>query len=308
MRFPVTQTLRRIRESGILGRLPIVLSAVILAASLFAGPALAESARIRVMAANTTSGSSQGYEQPGINIFKAFKPDVVLIQEFNAGNNSASDLRDFVDTAFGKDYKFYREEGQIPNGVISRFPIKKSGSWVGSCMGNRDLAWACIDIPGEKDLWAVSVHLKASSGNPNESARLTESGEAVAAVQKNVPRGDYVTLGGDFNLQDRDEPCLKTLGTAFVVRAPFPADDNGNTNTNAHRSKPYDWVLANPELQVRMVPVQVGSQTFPNGLVFDSRQFRPLSDVAPVESSDSGAPNMQHMAIVKDFEIPLKKR
>jgi len=35
--------------------------------------------------------------------------------------------------------------------------------------------------------------------------------------------------------------------------------------------------------------------------VFDSRVYTPLSDVAPVLSTDSAATNMQHMAVVRDF-------
>jgi len=38
--------------------------------------------------------------------------------------------------------------------------------------------------------------------------------------------------------------------------------------------------------------------------VFDSRVFQPLADVAPIQPGDSAAPNMQHMAIVRDFLVP----
>src|ERR1039457_6849019 len=49
------------------------------------------------------------------------------------------------------------------------------------------------------------------------------------------------------------------------------------------------------------------SNTFPNGLVFDSRVYTPLSDVPPVQFSDSGSLNgMQHMAVVKDFAVPVQ--
>lgn len=48
----------------------------------------------------------------------------------------------------------------------------------------------------------------------------------------------------------------------------------------------------------------IGSNSHTNGLVFDSRVYTPLSAVSPVLSTDSGASNMQHMAIVKDFLVP----
>src|ERR1700694_1246717 len=53
--------------------------------------------RVRIVAANTTSGSSQAYDLPGIRIFQGLAPDVVLIQEFNY---AANDRRALVDVAF----------------------------------------------------------------------------------------------------------------------------------------------------------------------------------------------------------------
>ena len=35
------------------------------------------------------------------------------------------------------------------------------------------------------------------------------------------------------------------------------------------------------------VPVVIGSNTFPNGLVFDSRVYSPLSEVSPIQQGDS---------------------
>jgi hypothetical protein len=52
-----------------------------------------------------------------------------------------------------------------------------------------------------------------------------------------------------------------------------------------------------------LVPVVMPSRTYTNGLVFDSRVYTNLTDVPPVVFADSGAPNMQHMGVVKDFKI-----
>ena len=89
-----------------------------------------------------------------------------------------------------------------------------------------------------------------------------------------------------------------------MTGGPFPVDQDGNDRTNEPRSQPYDWVLADADLDALEVPARIGDQEFPAGLVFDSRVFTPLSDVAPAEVGDSGAPNMQHMAVVRDFEVP----
>ncbi len=269
--------------------------AVLLALSASAS---AQTTRLRLVAANTSSGNFQAYEAPGIRIFQGLDPDIVMIQEFNYQSGT---LRQFVDTAFGPEFSFFVEPGgeQIPNGIISRYPIIASGDWVDSNVTNRDFAWARIDIPGSKDLWAVSVHfLTTSSGSRNAQATLL-----VSYINANVPAGDYLVIGGDLNTRSRTEACIITL-RAVVTDLGTPLDRNNNSNTNAGRSEPYDWVLPESELHALRAPVIIGGNSFANGLVFDSRVYTPLSEVSPVQSGDSGVSGMQHMAIVKDFLIP----
>ncbi|WP_338869071.1 lamin tail domain-containing protein [Myxococcus stipitatus] len=258
--------------------------------------------RLRLMAANITSGNSQDYSLGhGTRIFQGTDPDVVMIQEFNYGSNSSADIRTFVDTAFGPQFYYYRESGaQIPNGIISRYPIIASGEWTDTQVSNRDFAWARIDIPGPKDLWVVSVHLLTA----NASVRNTESTNLVAYIQSNVPAGDYLAIGGDLNTDTRTEASFSTLSQVVTTTAPYPADQNGNVNTNAGRSKPYDHVLVDSDLRQYQTGVVIGGNTFSGGLVVDTRVYSPLSDLSPALAGDSGSTNMQHMAIIKDFLIP----
>jgi hypothetical protein len=60
-------------------------------------------------------------------------------------------------------------------------------------------------------------------------------------------------------------------------------------------------VLPSFSLANALTNVSFASQSFPNGLVFDSRVYTPLSDVSPVLLNDSA--NCQHMAVLKDFYI-----
>ena len=255
------------------------------------------------MGANITSGNAQSYTPgEGTRIFQGLDPDIAMIQEFNYGSNSASEIRSFVDTAFGTSFAYFRESGskQIPNGIVSRYPIKASGAWDDPQVSNREFAWARIDIPGTADLWAISVHLLTSSA----TTRATEATALVSFIQNNVPSTDYVALAGDFNTGSRTESCVSKFSSVFVTSGPYPTDASGNANTNANRNKPYDWVLANGKLNGLATPVTIGSASFTNGLVFDSRVFTPLTNVSPVRSTDSAATNMQHMAVVRDFVIP----
>ena len=267
-------------------------------------PTSTSTTNLRIVAANITSGNLQSYDPgEGVRILQALKADVTLLQEFNYGNNSADAISGFVASTFGPEYSYFRETGnaQIPNGVVTRYPIRTQGQWEDPQTATRSFAWARIDIPGDHDLWAISVHLLTSSA----SRRQAEASTIVARIRAEVPAGDYITVGGDFNTGSRTEACLRTLGSSFQVNGPFPVDTRGNGGTSASRGKPYDWVLVSPTLDSLETPAVVGGIEFAHGMVFDSRNFDPLANVAPVRRGDSGASNMQHMAVVRDFAIPV---
>lgn len=253
--------------------------------------------RLRLVAGNITSGNGQSYDPGhGIRIFKGTRPDIALVQELNY---TAGD-RAFVDAAFGSEFQYIKGTGNIPNGVVSRYPILDGGEWDDPQVGDRGFAWARIDVPGPTDLWAVSVHLLTRSS----SARDSEARVIRAAIQQVVPEGAWVVIGGDFNTDSRTESALNTLSSVVVTKGPFPVDHRNNGNTNASRGKPYDWVLVSENLDAREIPVEIGNSSFPNGLVVDTRVYSPISELAPAQSSDSGASSMQHMAVVRDFDIP----
>ena len=269
-------------------------------------PALGQTSNqtIRVMSANITSGNGQQYETPGIDIFQGLKPDIVAIQEFNYGNNTQADFDAFVSLAFGPGFSWFRESGagyDIPNGIISRYPITASGSWPDSVVGNRGFAWARIALNSTNDLYVISVHLYSSG---NDTDRNAEAQAIVGHINNDLPPGAWVIVAGDFNTSSRSESALGTFGT-ILSDNPIPTDAEvgGDPDTNSTRGHPYDYLLPSFSLTNRVTSVVLPSHTFPNGLVFDSRVYTPLSDVPPVVASDSGAVNMQHMAVIKDFII-----
>ena len=200
---------------------------------------------IRTVAANITSGNGQAYEAEGTRILQGLQPDVVMIQEFNVSSSSSTDLRNWVNSTFGSEFSYFRESsGAIPNGVISRWPIVSSGSWDDTTISDRGFAWARIDIPGDKNLWVVSVHLKASTGSSNSNQRQSQAQQLVTYIQAHVPADDYLLLGGDFNTYSTSESCLTTLSALLTTVAPYPVDQSGDADTNASRGEHYDWVLA----------------------------------------------------------------
>jgi len=268
-----------------------------------AEPDVALPFQLRIVAANLTSGNGQSYDPgPGTRILQGIHPDVVLIQEFKYGDNSDTALRSFVDTTFSPTFAYYRETGAIiPNGVISRYPIAEAGKWDDPEVYDRGFAWARIDLPGPRDLFAVSVHL-LNTGTAGE--RNNEATAVLGYINAQVPSLDaLVVIGGDMNTQTRTEKCYDTLAARFVTIGPWPVDQANNSNTNAKRQLPYDWVLASTALDPLEIPVKIGASSFPSGLVVDTRVYTPLSDLSPALQTDSAATNMQHMAVVRDFLI-----
>jgi endonuclease/exonuclease/phosphatase family metal-dependent hydrolase len=276
---------------------------------LMAEVAMAAPQPVRVVAANLTSGNHQTYspdngnhsdpEGAGARILKGLRPDVALVQEFNP----TVPLRQWVNATFGEEFAVFVEPtgqaGGIPNGIVSRWPIVASGEWDDVSQTNREFAWAKIALPDGRFLWAISVHLYSKK----PAVRAAEAKALVKFVREKIPDGDLVVLGGDFNTREREETCVAVFAGMFDAKRNPPTDAMGDGDTNAPRNKPYDWVLADRDLAVDAVPTRIGAAEFPQGLVFDSRSFRPLADVAPVQAGDSAAPNMQHMAVVRDFLV-----
>ncbi len=269
--------------------------------------ALAQNARVRIMAANISSGTQQSYEAPGIRIFQGLQPDIVAIQEFQvSGNSDSNTLRTLVDSAFGPSFNFYCETNNgIPNGVVSRHPILNAGFWTDVQVPDRGFVWAQIDLPGTNDVYVVSVHLH---GNGGPSSRAIEATNLKDFIQTSFPSNAWIIVGGDFNTTSRTEACMNTFAT-FLSDNPVPTDlvSGGNSDTSEPRSNPYDYLLPSFSMTNRLTPLIVGPQTFAKGLVFDSTIYAntyTLASVAPVQSGDSHVTGMQHMAVLKDFLIP----
>ncbi len=282
---------------------------ILLGAVFFSTLVLAQSnVNVRIMAANL-NGDAQTYQPFAIRIFQGLKPDVIAIQEFDYTStngleiNTPAAFREMLDTAFGTNYVYYREpytdSGDIPNGIISRYPILSSGSWTDTQVANRGFAWAQIDLPGTNDLYIVSVHLLTSSS----TARGTEAANLKTLIQANFPSNAWIVVAGDFNTDSRTETPTMTTFDSYLSDNPVPVDDLGNSNTSINRNHPHDYVLPGFSLTNLETATAFPTHTYPNGLVFDSRVYSDLSDFSPVESADSGL--AQHMAVLKDFLIPV---
>ena len=270
---------------------------------------------IRFMAANITSGNQQTYDDgKGIRIFEAFKPDIVVIQEFNYTDGAHT----LVNTVFGEDFHYYKGTGRIPNGIISRWPILSSGTWNSNITSDRAWEWAVVDIPGDRDLLAVSVHLHGKDHNKEFQPLLTQ-------INNKQKEGNYyVILGGDFNTEKRDSAvsllCNKSsILTCSAKSGMYPVDQLENGMTSGERDDYYDYVIFDKDLDSYEIPITIGSHTYAHGHVIDSRVYSDLNeldDIPPVEAEDSWLcetsphcdgnketrTNMQHMAVIRDVK------
>jgi endonuclease/exonuclease/phosphatase family metal-dependent hydrolase len=149
----------------------------------------ASAGTVRIVASNLTSGNHQTYspdngnhsnpEGAGARILQGLRPDIVLIQEFN----TSIPARQWVNATFGQEFSFYQEaNAEIPNGIISRFPILESGEWIDPEEKNRDFVWARIALPDASRILAISVHLSAKKS----SKRATEARELVRLIQEKI--------------------------------------------------------------------------------------------------------------------------
>jgi endonuclease/exonuclease/phosphatase family metal-dependent hydrolase len=291
---------------------PVFLNALFILTVFISPATFAQSnVTLRVMSANL-NGNTQSYQPFALRIFQGTKPDVVCIQEFNYASTNGVDvntpvaMREMIDAAFGTNFVYYREpfnaNGDIPNGVISRYPIINSGSWTDTLVSNRGFAWAQIDLPGTNDLYVVSVHLLTSSA----SNRSAEAANLKTLMQASFPANAWIVVAGDFNAGSRTEACITTF-SGYLTDFPVPVDNSGNSDTSANRNSPHDYVL--PSLSFTNVEAATlfPTLTYSNGLVFDSRVYTNGNDLAvnfpPVQLADSGL--AQHMAVMKDFLIPV---
>ena len=259
-----------------------------------------------VMAANISDGGPQKYGDAGARVFEALCPDVVMIQEFNMTNGITRDA--WIDAHFGTNYEYYVENGSgdtIPNGVISRYPVMFADEWTDTTGGggNRDFAWATIDLPGTQDLHVVSVHLYSdNSTDRNTEAKALTNYITSAGWKTN----GYVVVGGDFNTVTRSESAISTI-SSVVTDARKPADqdnDSASQYTSANRNYHYDYVLPSTNLNARHRTFNVWGYSFTNGMVFDTRSsWVTWGNGLPPSTLNSDATNFQHMAIVKVFEL-----
>lgn len=170
--------------------------------------------------------------------YAADRPAVVLFQNFVAGDNDETAIKNWVTTTFGGEFSYVRDaKALIPSGVISRFSIVKHGIWstLETKEGDGRSLYAQIDLPGKQDLWVINTHL---SLDPKQ--RLAQTNALLERILIEVPETDYLVVGGQLNIIDVDDPALETLRKLLGVDSPLLVkQEDGEV---------YDWLLVDADL------------------------------------------------------------
>ncbi len=262
-----------------------------------------------------------------IRTFQGLQPDIALLQEWGM---AAGAHRGYVDEAFGPQFyyylgwapEFFGPGSAMNNGIVSRWTITSSGFWKDAVSPNTNdaVAWAEIDLPGETDLLAVSLHLKAGDTAQDKADRITQANSVKANIesyQTSQGFNGYVVVGGDCNFANYQDAALEVFSTFLSPTNHRPADHLGNQNTNEKRDRPYDWVMPDPALDAKHTPLVIGTENYryDDGIVFDSHVFWAQGDdpapspdtelwnLPPVRYGDSHSGATDHMAVMKAFAV-----
>jgi len=154
---------------------------------------------VRVMAANL-NGDTQSYQPFAIRIFQGLKPDIVAIQEFNYSNNTASDFRAMVDTAFGTNFVYTASltsaavtSRTASSAVIDPFA---SGSWTDTVMSS-----PIAVMRGHRLICRAPTIFMLSACIVDQFGRqpCAEAANLKTLMQANFPSNAWIVVAGDFN-------------------------------------------------------------------------------------------------------------
>ncbi len=293
---------------------------LVLWASVFIGPVIARDLKIATYNVTKIGATAGGSTE---RVFRGLTPDVALLQEWDMDGEWYA--RPYVDAAFGETFEFYLGDApsvgtgwQQNNGIVSRWTILTSGSWANFTDTPRSsFAWAEIDLPGETDLLAVSVHMAAAE--EDVALREDQAGLIKGYIDDYVAGGfsGYIIVGGDLNAQVSNEAEILEFETFLNPRTHRPQDRYGNMNTNFGRDRPYDWIMPCPALDAHHTPLIIGTEDYQysQGIVFDSAIFwredppeNPrdvLWNLPPTRYGDSRDSRVDHLAVMKAFDLDL---
>ncbi|MDP8247379.1 MAG: PKD domain-containing protein [Candidatus Tritonobacter lacicola] len=283
-------------------------------ALLVAAPSLADD--LKFMSYNISAVYDIGKDDTmyQTRIVQGLEPDVALLQEWKLDDESpwGEDYDAWVEEAFGPDFDWYRGPSALvpPNAIVSRWPLKSSGSWNDQTISQRYFDWAVIDIPGDIDLQVVSVHLKAGDTEGDKAKRIDEAQQIKAYVAANFDSSQYIIVGGDFNTQTYgSEPGLIDVFDSFLQveeESCQPQDRNGNVFTNVNRTSKYDWIIPNEVIgDASPLYLGVSQYQYSYGIVFDSTVFPSVeTELPPILSDDSDHSSYaDHVPVMKALNI-----
>lgn len=212
--------------------------AVLLA--LLLSPALANSQSIRIAAWNLGQGDSLESVQQGLASARLSEQcDILVLQETQT--DEGEDLADTI--ASERGWSWF---GNASNGIVSRWPVVRSGTATIGVQRTRELPWAEVETPlGIVRVYSVHLTFRDGGWPFEESLRFQEITWILYHLEKTEPPADAATpviLAGDFNTVGKllwghqDEKGLRLLAS----RGFKPAPGDGATHLAFGR---LDWIF-----------------------------------------------------------------
>lgn len=204
--------------------------------------------RLSVLTLNIHSGRTKSGELDLDRItdeLRAWEPDVVMLQEVDAGrarSGFAAQARQLArglgrDWAYGANRRL--DPGTSGNALLSRFPITASRNRPLPRLPGlfrRGLLQATLDVDG-RAVTALATHLD----HLRPAARRAQA-LAVASVAERI--GGPVLLGGDLNAEPGLPPLAILNRAGLADPWPMVGDDDGETVPAADPQRRIDYVLA----------------------------------------------------------------
>ena len=198
---------------------PFVFPLIVVLLLVVSVPAECSELRVATFNVQTVGGSSSSEYLALSSVIERMCPDVLLVQEIY----QSSDVADFLELAstIGYEYTAYSDvsgtmAGGLRNGCMSIFPILSYVSWSSAEISGdpdanditRDIFQVRLDLPGQRELGAFTLHLKSSSTAPDQFRRQVELTRVTQVLDsyRTAHPDDYIVITGDFNEDYGDGP------------------------------------------------------------------------------------------------------
>jgi len=268
------------------------------------GPPEAPAGTVRVVSWNVERSAPMTNPEPFRRILRALKPDVLLLQEWDQGDDAA--VAAWLESAIAGPWNVVKAAGGIDAGggvlVASRYPVEPSHIPALTSEGEKPIRFVSAIVKTSwGDLLAGSAHLKCCGtlDSREDRQRMSEARAINAAVQAVSSPSVARVFAGDLNLVGSRPPLellragIDTDGTDLAIA---DARVLGDITYSTWRDSRTDFPPGRLDFMVFSDAASHAAQAF----VFDTERLSPAAlEPAGLLVTDSAASD--HLPVVVDL-------